>query len=193
MSLAAVFSPTPGTPGRLSEGSPRSAAYCGYSGGRDAGALLDAGLVVVRVVGDAALDVEHPHVRVLDELVGVAVAGEDEDVVARLAALRGQRGDDVVGLEPGRLEDRDPQGLEDLAHEAHLLAEDVGRRVAVALVGADAARGGRSAAGRSKATAMASGFWSFRMFTSIDVNPNTALVTCPDAVARSVGSAKKAR
>ena len=40
---------------------------------------------------------------------------------------------------------------------------------------------------------MASGLWSFRMFTSIDVNPNTALVTCPDAVARSVGSAKKAR
>ena len=27
-SLAAVFSPTPGTPGKLSEGSPRSAAYC---------------------------------------------------------------------------------------------------------------------------------------------------------------------
>ena len=40
---------------------------------------------------------------------------------------------------------------------------------------------------------MACGFWSFRMFTSIDVNPKTALVTCPDAVARSVGSAKNAR
>ena len=34
ISLAAVFSPTPGTPGRLSLGSPRSAAYCGYSAGR---------------------------------------------------------------------------------------------------------------------------------------------------------------
>ena len=40
---------------------------------------------------------------------------------------------------------------------------------------------------------MASGFRSLTMFTSIDVNPNTALVTCPDAVARSVGRAKKAR
>jgi hypothetical protein len=28
---------------------------------------------------------------------------------------------------------------------------------------------------------------------SIDVNPNTAFVTCPDAVERSVGRAKKAR
>jgi hypothetical protein len=28
---------------------------------------------------------------------------------------------------------------------------------------------------------------------SMDVNPNTALVTCPEAVAMSVGSAKKAR
>ena len=33
-SLAAVFSPTPGTPGRLSEGSPRSAASSGYFSGR---------------------------------------------------------------------------------------------------------------------------------------------------------------
>ena len=33
ISLAAVFSPTPGTPGRLSLGSPRSAAYSGYCSG----------------------------------------------------------------------------------------------------------------------------------------------------------------
>ncbi len=33
ISLAAVFSPTPGTPGRLSLGSPRSAAYSGYWAG----------------------------------------------------------------------------------------------------------------------------------------------------------------
>ena len=32
-SLAAVFSPTPGTPGRLSDGSPRRAASSGYSSG----------------------------------------------------------------------------------------------------------------------------------------------------------------
>ena len=82
MSLAAVFSPTPGTPGRLSDGSPRSAAYCDVLRRRDAGALLDAGLVVERVVGHAPPVVEHLDVRVLDELVGVAVAGDDEDVVA---------------------------------------------------------------------------------------------------------------
>ena len=33
ISLAAVFSPTPGTPGRLSLGSPRRAAYSGYCAG----------------------------------------------------------------------------------------------------------------------------------------------------------------
>ena len=33
ISLAAVFSPTPGTPGRLSLGSPRIAAYSGYWAG----------------------------------------------------------------------------------------------------------------------------------------------------------------
>ena len=65
MSLAAVFSPMPGTPGRLSLGSPRSAAYSGYCAGVTPGALDDAGLVVERVVGDAALVVEHLDVRVV--------------------------------------------------------------------------------------------------------------------------------
>ena len=106
--------------------------------GRDAGALLDAGLVVERVVGHAALVVEHLDVRVLDELVAVAVAGDDDDVVARVAALRGERGDDVVGLDAGHLEDRDAERLDHLADQAHLLAQDVGRGVAVGLVGGDA-------------------------------------------------------
>ena len=38
-----------------------------------------------------------------------------------------------------------------------------------------------------------SGRLSRSRLMSIDVNPNTALVTCPDAVAMSVGRAKKAR
>ena len=77
-SLAAVFSPTPGMPGRLSEGSPRSDASNTYCVGRHAGAVEDAGLVVERVVADAALVVEHAHVRVLHELEAVAVPGDDD-------------------------------------------------------------------------------------------------------------------
>ena len=64
----------------------RVAAQRGVLGvlpGGDAGALDDAGFVVERVVGDAALVVEHLDVRVFDELVGVAVAGDDDDVDAR--------------------------------------------------------------------------------------------------------------
>src|SRR5215218_4198233 len=40
---------------------------------------------------------------------------------------------------------------------------------------------------------MPSGWWSFTRLISIEVKPNTALVTCPLAVAMSVGSAKNAR
>ena len=47
-----------------------------------AGLLLDPGLVVERVVADAAPVVEHLDVRVGDELIAVAVAGDDDDVVA---------------------------------------------------------------------------------------------------------------
>ena len=47
--------------------------------------------------------------------------------------------------------------------------------------------------GRSKVTSTPSGLWSFNTLMSIDVKPNTALVTWPAAVAMSVGSAKNAR
>ena len=114
------------------------------------------------------------------------------DVVAGVAGLGGEGGDDVVGLEAGAVEDRDLERLDDLAHEAHLLAEDVGRRGAVGLVVGDPSWR-KVGSGRSKATAMPSGWWSRTRFRSIDVNPKTALVTCPEASVMSVGRAKKAR
>ena len=45
--------------------------------------------------------------RVLDELVDVTVTGEYVDGVTGFTTLRGQRREDVVGLEPGGFEDRD--------------------------------------------------------------------------------------
>ena len=45
----------------------------------------------------------------------------------------------------------------------------------------------------AQATATPSGRCSRSRLSSIEVNPYTALVTCPDAVAMSVGSAKNAR
>ena len=101
---------------------------------RDAGALDDAGLVVERVVADAAPVVEHLDVGVLDELVGVAVAGDDDDVVAAADGLLGGRGDEVVGLPAGELARRHAERRQHLADEAHLLAQGVGRGVAVGLV-----------------------------------------------------------
>ena len=192
MSLAAVFSPTPGTPGRLSDGSPRRAAYSGYCAGVHAGPLLDAGLVVEGVVADAAPVVEHLDVRVLDQLVGVAVAGDDDDVAPRSRAWVARVAMMSSASNAGELDDRDLEGVDHLADQADLLAQDVGGlRPAGLVVVDDSWR--KVGSGRSKATAMWSGWWSFIRLISIEVNPNTALVTWPDAVAMSVGRAKKAR
>jgi hypothetical protein len=77
-------------------------------------------------------------VGVLDELVGVAVTGHDDDVVPAGLGLLGERGDDVVCLVAGQVDGDDTERVDDLPHEAHLLAQDVGRLVPVGLVGGDA-------------------------------------------------------
>ena len=193
MSLAAVFSPTPGTPGQVVGRVAPQGRVLRVERGGHAGALGDAGLVVERVVGHAPLVVEHLDVGVLDELVAVAVAGDDDDVVARVAALGGEGGDDVVRLEArrprrsGSPATRRPGGRGPSAG-----AGCPGRRRGCPCR-CRCARGGRSARGGRAPRRCASGWWSRSRLTSIEVNPNTALVTCPDAVARSVGSAKKAR
>ena len=92
MSFAAVFSPTPGTPSRLSLRVAAQRRVLRVLRRRDAGLLLDAGLVVQRVVADAAAVVEHLHARVVDELVAVAVAGDDDDLVPVGLGLLGERG-----------------------------------------------------------------------------------------------------
>ncbi len=95
--LAAVFSPTLGMLGRLSLGSPRSAAKSGYcAGDRPYLASTSAGREPGQV-GDALARVQHGHVLV-DQLQGVAVTGADQHVHALLDGLHGERGDDVVGL-----------------------------------------------------------------------------------------------
>jgi hypothetical protein len=104
---------------------------------RHAGPLEDAGFVVERVVADAATVVEHLDERVLDELVAVTVAGDDDGLDAFVAGARGERGDDVVGFVAGQLDHRHRQRGEHLANQPHLLAQDVGRRGAVRLVGVD--------------------------------------------------------
>ncbi len=91
--------------------------------GRGQPVLLDQGGGVVALhVGHAAAVVEHGHV-VVDELEGVAVAGDDEDVVARRAGLRGEGGDDVVGLVAGGGQVADAERVQHLEDEADLAAE----------------------------------------------------------------------
>ena len=106
-------------------------------GGPHAGAVQDPGLVVELVVGHATHVVEHLDVGILHQLVGVAVAGDHDHVVAGVAALGGQGGDHVVGFEAGGVDGGHGQSLQHLPDQSHLLAQDVGRRVAGSLVGGD--------------------------------------------------------
>ena len=97
-------------------------------------ALDDPRFVVEGVLGHAALVVEHFDVRVAHELVGVAVAGDDDHVDAGGAGLGRERRDHVVGFDAGDLELGDLQRVEHLVDERQLRAEQVGGRLAAGLV-----------------------------------------------------------
>jgi hypothetical protein len=84
-------------------------------------------------LGDSACRVEHRDV-VADQLERVAVTRGHEHPVALRLGLRGERGDDVVGLEVVDREERDRQRREDVLDEVDLPAEVVRRRTPVGLV-----------------------------------------------------------
>ena len=71
---------------------------------------------------------------VVDELVGVAVAGADEHVEPFGFGQGRKCGDEVVGLEPVPLDTDDSQRLEHLLDQADLAAELTGRAGPVGLV-----------------------------------------------------------
>ena len=102
--------------------------------GSHTGLLDDAGLVVERVVGDASSVVQNPNVRIANELITVAVAGDDHDVESAVHRPVGHGGDDVVGFETRNLDHRNSEGRQDLADDSELLTKDVGSRLALRLV-----------------------------------------------------------
>ena len=84
-----------------------------------------AGRVVALHVGDATAVVQHRDV-VVDQLEGVPVPGDDEDVHLVLDGLGRERRDDVVGLEAGGGQVPHPERVKDLQDQAELAEKAVG-------------------------------------------------------------------
>ncbi len=105
----------------------------GHELGRDPVAVDHALAVVDLRVGDAARGRHDPHA-VLDELVRVAVAGDDHHRDAALLGLLGERGDHVVGLEALDRDVAVAEGLDQRAQVRPLELEQVGPARALGLV-----------------------------------------------------------
>ncbi len=99
--------PDPGDAGQVVGGLPHQRRELGVARRRHAVLVLDRRRSHPGQVGDAAHRVEHRG-PVGDQLDGVAVAGEDQDLHVRvLERLGDERGDDVVGLVAVLLQERD--------------------------------------------------------------------------------------
>ena len=123
-----------GNPGQVVAGVTAHRRVVGVLRGRDAGAFEDPGLVIERVVGHAPFVVEHPQVRVGHELIGVAVAGDDDRVDPVLGRAGGDRTDHIIGFDSLELDRGDPQRVEHLADQRELGGKEVGRLGTVRLV-----------------------------------------------------------
>ena len=170
-SLAAVFSPMPGTPGEVVARVAAERGVLGVLRRRDAGALEDAGLVVEHVVGDAAPVVEHLDVRVGDELVAVAVAGDDDTSMPSAAARVASVAMTSSASTPDSCSVGMSQRVEHLVDQRDLRHEQVGRLLAVRPCTSSSSSWRNVRPGASNTTAMSSGCSSPSTFTSIDVNP----------------------
>ncbi len=121
--------PMPGTPGTLSTESPVSDQVIDDLVGADAPILLEARGVHHLVLADV-VDAD----LVADQLAGVLVGGDDEDVQAALLAAAGEGGDHVVGLHERLHEDRHAKALEDRANHRNLRDQVDGHLLAGRLV-----------------------------------------------------------
>ena len=142
--LAAVFSPTPGMFGRLSDGSPRSAAKSGYCCGVSP-YFSSTASGVNRVIS------ETPRFGYSTVTCSVTSCSASRSPVQMRTSkpsavgLRGERGDDVVGLEVLLRQRRDAEHVEHLPDQVDLAAELVRRRAAVGLVVGEGLRAERLA------------------------------------------------
>jgi hypothetical protein len=96
-------------------------------------ALLDRSAVVDLRLGDPARGAHHPH-PLVNQLIGVAVAGHDHHLDPLLARLLDQRSDHVVGLVALDLDVGVAEGLDQRHQVRPLLAQQVGARFALGLV-----------------------------------------------------------
>ena len=133
-SLAAVFSPTPGTPGMLSEVSPLSATYSRY---------FDGGSPKRSSTAASSIRAMSEIPRRLNRTAEAAVRtswkkSRSAVTIVGLDPLRGrpdgERADRVVRLVIGHEEHGDPQGLHDLLDQSELRTEVLRRLAAPGLV-----------------------------------------------------------
>ena len=98
------------------------------------GLFEDSRFVVEGVVRDASLVVQHLDVRVAHQLIGVAVAGDDQHFGANLRRSLHHRCNQIVTFKPGFVEHRDAKRLQHFSNDFQLLVQDVGLCLALSLV-----------------------------------------------------------
>ncbi len=118
--------PHPRHPRQVVGGVATQRRILGIGGGCHAVSLLDPSCVGAYGVGDAAPGVDHGDPG-FDELEDITIAGHDDGLPPLLESPRGERGDDVVGFDPGHGDLGDLQRLEHLVDEGELGAEQIGR------------------------------------------------------------------
>ena len=100
----------------------------------DTGALQNSGFVIQRIIANAALVVQNTDVRILHQLITVAITRHDDDVVALIICMRGESRNDVVTLITRHLKPLNSHRIKKFPNDSQLLNQDLWRLVPLCLV-----------------------------------------------------------
>ena len=100
----------------------------------NASALNNSGLVIQRIITDAAFVVQHTNVWVSHQLICISVSGDNQQIFTSLLCLFGDGGDQIITFKTGGIYCGDAHYAEHLFDDVHLLIQDVWLRFALRFV-----------------------------------------------------------
>ena len=98
------------------------------------GALQYPSFVIERIVAYSTLVVQHTNVRIVNKLIAVPIASDDDDIVALFRSFCGNCGNQIIAFKASQLHPCDSHVIEKFSNQTQLLKQSVGSLFSLSFV-----------------------------------------------------------